>query len=152
MVVRTVFMLLYVALFAMLGFVYGRLPKPTPLRVHQLVGLSLYPAALPVSHMAWSFRVAATCATFVAVGVAWYFGARERKRDGFGPFAHPPFPEGHKPTFGERARRLFTPMRWMLGFVAFFTWFLLFMGEVGTPSERRAREHPECVEAHDASR
>ncbi len=142
MVVRTVFVLLYVALFAVMGFVYGRLPKPTPLRVHQLVGISLYPAALPLSHMAWSFRVAAACATVVAVAIAWYFGARERKRDGFAPFAHPPLPEGHNPTLGERARRLFTPMRWMFGLVVVFNWLVLFAGDVGTRGEPRAESLP----------
>jgi hypothetical protein len=142
MVVRTILVLLYVAGFAVMGFFAGRLPKPTPALLLPRAGFAVLAVGLSLSHAPWSFRVAATCATFVAVGVAWYFGARERKRDGFAPFAHPPLPEGHKPTFGERARRLFTPMRWMFGLVVVFNWLVLFVGDVGTRGERRAESLP----------
>lgn len=136
----TVLTALYLTGFAVLGFVTARMPKPTPALVPQRAGFLVLVVGLSLSHTPWAVRVAATSATLIAVGVAWYFGARERKREGFPPFAQPPLPEGHKPTLRERAWRLYTPMRWMFGLVA-ITLLMLFWGDVGTRSERRAREN-----------
>ena len=144
MVVRTILALLFVTGFAVLGFVHARLPKPTPSRIPRIVGVFLFPVlALPVSHLPWPFRVGTVGATIVAVSIAWYFGARDRKRDGISPFAHAPFPEGHKPTLGARYLRLITPMRFIVVLVAFVSCFVLLVGSLETRVEVRESEASE---------
>ena len=150
MVVKwTIFALLFVALFALFGFVGGRFPKPTTSRFVRAVG-TLLPVSvwLPVSRMPWSWRVTTLCVAVIAIGVAWYFGARDRSRDGFPAFAHAPYPEGHSPTWRDRAKRVFTPKRGMAAMVALFTYMVLFAEGTGTRSEREARARLENAETH----
>ena len=144
MVMRTIFALLFISSFAVLGFVSGRLPKLSPSRVPRIVALFLFPVlALPVSHLPWPFRVGTVGATIVAMGIAWYFGARDRKRDGIAPFVRPPHPEGHKPTLSERYMRLITPMRFVVVLFAFSASFVLFAGDSGTSADVRGSEASE---------
>ena len=147
---QTVVVSLYVAGFAVAGFSFARLSKPTPDRGALRAIFMLIAVVVSLRFSPWSVRAVATCATLIAGGIAWYFGARERKREGRAAFAHPPFPEGHKPTFVERALRLFTPLRSfgvMLGICAYY---LLSEG-AGTQRERAAREHGHADSATHSS-
>lgn len=146
-VMWTIFALLFIALFAGLGFLGGRFPKPTTSRFVRVFGMIVGPQAwIPVSHMPWSWRVTTLCVAVIAIGVAWYFGARDRSRDGFPAFAHAPYPEGHSPTWRDRAKRVYTPKRGMAAMVALVTYMVLFAEGTGTRSEREARARLENVE------